>query len=352
MPAADQPPPEATSSTTATDPPGLDLTRLRRHLDSALPDTLTGPLSATVITGGRSNLSYDLTDGTHRWVLRRPPLGHVLATAHDMTREHRVISALSDGPVPTPQPVLLCTDEDVLGAPFYLMDFVEGQVLRSADDAARLDAGQLRTLGNRLVDVLATLHAVEPATVGLEDFGRPDGYLERQVRRWSGQLEQSRSRDVSGFDALRDRLAASVPTTQRNTVVHGDFRLANAILTQDQHIAAVLDWEMSTLGDPLTDLAILRLYSDADGPASAPELGEPTLPDVPALLRRYADQTGLDLEPLPWYRAFANFKLAVILEGIHYRYQQGKTVGAGFEHIGERVPTLVTGGHAVLDEKE
>ncbi|SEL90617.1 phosphotransferase family protein [Streptacidiphilus jiangxiensis] len=320
-------------------PPGLDLDRLRAHLG-------TGPLTATLISGGKSNLTYRLTDGNHRWVLRRPPLGHVLATAHDMVREHTVIAALATTPVPVPRVHLLCEDTEVVGAPFYLMDEVPGTVYRTADDAAGLGAERARALSFRLIDVLADLHAVEPAAAGLAEFGRPDGYMERQVSRWHRQFEASRSRDIPGMEELQQRLSKGVPAPQRATVVHGDYRLDNTIAADDDSIAAVLDWEMATLGDPLADVGLMKVYWDIAGNmpgnpvagAVSPALGFPAMDE---LVERYSATTGLDLTPLPWYTAFAQYKLAVIAEGIHYRFSQGKTVGDGFAHLGAMVPPLV-----------
>ncbi|WP_037609211.1 phosphotransferase family protein [Streptacidiphilus rugosus] len=320
-------------------PPGLDLDRLRERLG-------TGPLTAELISGGKSNLTYRLTDGKHRWVLRRPPLGHVLATAHDMGREHRVIAALAGTAVPVPRVHLLCADDEVLGAPFYLMDEVAGTVYRTAEDAAGLGPERARALSFRLIDVLAELHAVDPADVGLADFGRPEGYLERQVSRWHRQAEGSRSREIPGLDELQQRLSEGVPASQRATIVHGDYRLDNTIAADDDSIAAVLDWEMATLGDPLADLGLMKVYWDIAGRmpgnpvagAVSPELGFPAMAE---LVDRYAATTGLDVTPLPWYTAFAQYKLAVIAEGIHYRFIQGKTVGEGFSHLGAMVPPLV-----------
>ncbi|MEY9876690.1 aminoglycoside phosphotransferase (APT) family kinase protein [Streptacidiphilus sp. MAP12-33] len=321
-------------------PPGLDLDRLRAHLG-------TGPLTAALISGGKSNLTYRLTDGNHRWVLRRPPLGHVLATAHDMAREHRVIAALATTPVPVPRVHLLCEDTEVIGAPFYLMDEVDGTVYRTAEDAAGLGPERARALSFRLIDVLADLHAVDPAAAGLAEFGRPDGYLERQVSRWHRQFEASRSRDIPGMEELQQRLRKGVPAPQRAAVVHGDYRLDNTIAADDDTIAAVLDWEMATLGDPLADVGLMKVYWDIAGNmpgnpvagAVSPALGFPAMDE---LVERYAATTGLDLTPLPWYTAFAQYKLAIIAEGIHYRFTQGKTVGDGFAHLGAMVPPLVS----------
>ena len=327
--------------------PGLDLARLREHLDLARPGLADGPLTAELIAGGKSNLTYLLRDDVHRWVLRRPPLGHVLATAHDMSREYRVIDALAGTAVPVPGVHLLCTDPEVLGAPFYLMDEVPGRIYRSADESAELGAERAGTISFRLMDVLAELHSIDPGTVGLDDFGRPDGYLERQVSRWFRQFESSRSRDIPGMDELQQRLGRGVPASQRSTIVHGDYRLDNTIVTADDRIAAVLDWEMATLGDPLADLGLMKVYWEIAGDipgnpvaqAVSPAAGFPGMDELGA---HYAGRTGLDLTPLPWYTAFAAYKLAVIAEGIHFRYTQGKTVGEGFSHLGGMVPLLVT----------
>ena len=330
----------------APHPPGLDLNRLREYLDRTRPGLVAGALAAELISGGKSNLTYTLHDDAHRWVLRRPPLGHVLATAHDMAREYQVIAALADSRVPVPGVHLLCTDTEVVGAPFYLMDEVHGRIYRFAEDSAGLGAERAVALSYRLVDVLAELHAVDPAAVGLEDFGRPDGYLERQVSRWFRQFEASRSREIPGMDELQRRLKLHIPASQRATVVHGDYRLDNTVIAPDDTVAAVLDWEMATLGDPLADVGLMKVYWDfardmPGNPVAGAVSATAGFPPMDDLLDRYATRTGLDLTPLPWYTAFAAYKLAVIGEGIHYRYTQGKTVGEGFEQVGAIVLPLV-----------
>ncbi|KEF04968.1 MULTISPECIES: phosphotransferase family protein [Streptomyces] len=333
-------------------PPGLDLERLRDHLDRERPGTVRGPLKAELIEGGRSNLTYRITDGTGQWVVRRPPLGHVLATAHDMRREFRVISALHPTAVPVPGTLLLCEDEAVLGAPFYVMELVAGTPYRTAGQLAELGPERTRGVVLSLVDTLVALHAVDPAAVGLDDFGRPDGFLERQLRRWGKQLAASRSRDLPGIDALHEALAGSLPASPAPTVVHGDYRLDNVLVGADDRITAVLDWEMSTLGDPLTDLGLLVMYSeqeDVPGSPIATTRGAPGHPEPAELIERYAAGSGRDVSGIAWYTAFAYFKLAVILEGIHYRYTLGQTVGAGFDRIGELVPVFIDRGRATLD---
>ncbi len=338
--------------------PGLDLDRLAGYLASATPGLVAGPLSAELVQGGRSNLTYYLTDGTTRWVLRRPPLGHVLRTAHDMSREFRVLSALAATTVPVPATVHLCEDPEPLGAPFYVMEFVPGVVVRSRTQCEQ-DLGPEGTTAvvNRLVDVLAELHTVDPAAVGLADFGRPEGYLTRQVTRWRKQLDASRSRDVTGIDELHDRLAASVPVSTRSALLHGDYRLDNVVVDPAaRDIAGVLDWEMATLGDPLADVGLLMVYtrkrSEADELITGDVMRAAGFPPAATLIERYAQRTGADVSDLHWYVGLACFKLAVVLEGIHYRFTQGKTVGAGFDQIGERVPLLVAEGLAALDGEE
>ena len=341
-----------------TDLPGLDLDRLTAYLASAVPGLVTGPLSAELVLGGRSNLTYYVTDGAARWVLRRPPLGHVLRTAHDMGREFRVLSALAKTTVPAPATIHLCADPEPLGAPFYLMEYVPGVVIRSkAQCEEHLGAEGTAAVVERLVDVLAELHTVDPGSIGLGDFGRPEGYLTRQVERWRKQLESSRSREVAGIDQLHDRLAGSVPVSARSALLHGDYRLDNAVVDPvARDIAGVLDWEMATLGDPLADVGLLVVYtrsrSEADELITGDVMRAPGFPSSEALVARYAERTGADLSALDWYVGLACFKLAVVLEGIHYRFTQGKTVGAGFDRIGERVPGLVSEGLAALAGEE
>ncbi|WP_306326075.1 phosphotransferase family protein [Streptomyces venezuelae] len=334
-------------------PPGLDPEQLRRHLDRERPGLVSGPLEARLIEGGRSNLTYVVTDGTARWVVRRPPLGHVLATAHDMRREHRVISALHDTAVPVPRTLLLCEDDSVLGAPFYVMEFVEGTPYRSAAELAPLGAERTRAAVLGLVDTLVDLHAVDPAAVGLGDFGRPEGFLDRQLRRWGKQLDASRGRELAGIDELHAALGRALPGSPAPTVIHGDYRLDNVLIDGTDRIRAVLDWEMSTLGDPLTDLGLLVMYSTPldlpDSPISTTATA-PGHPTAAELVERYAARSGRDTSALPWYTAFAWFKLAVILEGIHYRWTLGQTVGAGFDRIGELVPVFIEHGLTTLQE--
>jgi aminoglycoside phosphotransferase (APT) family kinase protein len=326
--------------------PGLDLDRLRLFLGDG------PPLSATLFRGGRSNLTYAVTDGTNRWVLRRPPLGHVLPTAHDMSREHTVLAALSRAGYPVPEPVLFCADREPIGAPFYLMEHVDGTIYRDAEQLGALGPEKMHALILSLVDNLADLHALDPAAIGLADFGHPEGFNTRQVRRWKKQLDASRSREVAGIEELHARLAVDIPEGD-GTVVHGDYRLDNVLIGPQLEIKAVLDWEMSTLGDPLSDLALMLVYAGRpllikDGKPSAP-VDVPGHPSLVEMGATYAKRSGRDVSDLHWYVAFAAFKLAVILEGVHYRYVQGKTVGEGFDTVGALVGPLVRQGHEALE---
>jgi aminoglycoside phosphotransferase (APT) family kinase protein len=334
------------------DPPGLPLRALEQHLRDALPALLHGPLSATLVAGGRSNLTYLLTDGHERWVLRRPPLGHVLETAHDMGREHRLLTALAPTDVPVPRPLLLAGTE-VIGAPFYVMEFADGDVLRDRAQLERLDATAATALADELVDVLVRLHRLDPVQVGLSDLGRPAGYLERQLRRWTSQLEASHSRDLPELARLADRLGRTLPSSQGAAIVHGDYRLDNVVVDPvDGHLVAVLDWEMATLGDPLADVASTVVWWDGmaglDSPVAAVPADVPGFPGSNHLLAAYSRHSGWDLDPLPWYLGFAYFKIAAIFEGIHFRSRQGLTTGEGFERLGELVSPLVERGHAAL----
>ena len=330
-------------------PPGLDLAALAGFLESEVGE-LRGPLEAEVIAGGRSNLTYRVGDGHRHWVVRRPPLAHVLPTAHDMAREWRVISALQGTGIPVPGAVALCTDASVIGAPFYVMDYVEGHVVRDALPAEWPDsAATRRSMSTALIDVLLRLHAIEPAAVGLADFGRPAGFLERQVRRWWQQWEASKTRELPAIEELHSRLAAGVPEQSAPGVVHGDYRFDNVIF--DSHdpgrIAAVVDWEMSTIGDPLCDLGLLIVYwvTGPDDPAATALPGRADL--GAGFMRRdevvatYAARSNRDLGALEWYIALGYYKLAIIAEGIHARFLMGMTVGEGFETMGPAVPLLV-----------
>lgn len=327
---------------------GLSLASLATFLGKEAPGLLDGPLTARLLAGGKSNLTYAVTDGRRSVIVRRPPLGHVLATAHDMGREYRVLTALGPSDVPVPRTYAVCLDEKVIGAPFYVMELAPGTPYRLASELEPLGPQRTRAITERMVDTLVALHAVDPLEVGLEDFGRPAGFLERQVRRWGKQLDASRSRELAGVTELHNWLAAHVPPESKPAIVHGDFRLDNLLIDADDTVAAVLDWEMATLGDPLTDVALLLVYQSLAGlEDGGPVSDAPSAPGYLApseILERYAAGSGRALDHLGFHLGLAHFKLAVILEGIHYRHAQGQTVGAGFSGIGSAVEPLVAAG--------
>ncbi|TNM38475.1 phosphotransferase family protein [Nocardioides albidus] len=336
---------------------GVDHARLHAWLvENGLTDGRTDAsgLTSRLLAGGRSNLTYEISDGSHTWVLRRPPLGHVLETAHDMGREYRVLEALRGSAVPVPQAIRLCSTAEVLGAPFYLMSLVDGVALRTAAEMEERGPERTRAISLGVVDTLVALHAVVPSEVGLGDFGRPEGYLERQVRRWQKQLDSSLSRPLPAAAVLHQRLLRRVPVQSAPGIVHGDYRLDNVLVDDQDRIAAVLDWEMATLGDPLMDLAVMAVYGRL-----GQEYTSPVISDVvnarghvseAEALERYAAGSGRDLTNLSFHLGLAAFKLAVILEGIHFRYVHGQTVGDGFEHIGAAVEPLLQLGLDAMEE--
>ncbi|GGF41667.1 phosphotransferase family protein [Subtercola lobariae] len=334
-----------------TDTPGVDLGRLTQWFAS---HSLAGPLTAQLIAGGKSNLTYDLSDGTTSWVLRRPPLGHVLATAHDMAREYRVMSALGNTDVPVPATYGLCTDDAVIGAPFYLMQKIEGVAFRTADELVLLGYERVRTISLRLVDALVALHRVDPVSVGLGDFGRSEGFLERQVRRWGVQLDRSRSRELPDTDALRAALAAGIPEQSAPGIVHGDYRLDNVLIDTADRPAAIIDWEMATIGDPITDLALMIVYQKLSRlPGSAAVFDAAAAPGYigeDEVRERYISQGGRDTPNFAFYLGLAAFKLAVIAEGITYRHRLGQTEGTGFDGIDVLTEPVARIGLAALKE--
>jgi aminoglycoside phosphotransferase (APT) family kinase protein len=342
------------------DLPGLPAEPLDAWLRAALPDRHAGgPWTAEVISGGLSNITYRLHLPTGTVILRRPPLGPLLPSAHDMAREHRVLTALHPTVVPVPLTHALCTDSEVVGAPFYVMAEARGDILRTAQDTAALPAATRGALAESFVGVLADLHGIDPGAVGLADYGRPAGFIARQLRRWGEQWSRSRTRDLPDMETLLARLTDGQPPDSGGaTVVHGDYRLDNTVvdLSGSPRVVAVLDWELSTLGDPLADLGMTMTYwqdpGEDSGPlaATAGATAQPGFPTRAELAEGYARRTGRDLSRLPFYLGFSAMKLAVILEGVHARYLNGQTVSAGYERAGQAVPALVARGLAQLDE--
>lgn len=336
---------EPTTGVAGEDLPGLPLRRLAPYLARHVPEIGDAPLTASLISGGRSNLTYLLTDGQRRWVLRRPPLGAALETAHDMGREHRMISALHPTAVPVPRPVHLAgpEGEELLGTPFFVMGFAEGEVLRDREQLAAVpEPGRL---ARHLMRCLADLHEVVPDEVGLAGLGRPDGYLSRQLDTWLRQVSAVGSPLLGDFEDVARCLRRSLPTTQRTRLVHGDYRLDNVVVGPDDQIDAVLDWEMATRGDPLADVASTLVWWDGmrglDSPVAAHPGDVPGYPDRRELVAAYAEVSTLDLSGLDWYVGFALYKVAAIFEGIRHRHDEGLTVGEGFERLGPLVPHLL-----------
>ena len=310
---------------------GINQDRLSEWFDSHISGAQS-PLVFELITGGHSNLTFRVTDsvGTS-FVLRRPPTGAVIATAHDMAREHRIISALSPTDVPVPPALGLCEEVDVNDAPFYVMGYVEGIVLSDETIAAeRILLPQRSRLGERVVEVLAALHAVNPDEVGLGDLGRKEAYIPRQLKRWRTQWEKTKTRELPTMDRVFEALQGNMPEQVGATIVHGDYRLGNMLSTEDGDIAAVLDWELCTLGDPLADLGyLLNNWGEPgeDGPLARGAAMSPTSAggflSRSEVIARYESLTGRDASRIAYYQAFQFWRLAAIVEGVLSRYMKG-----------------------------
>ncbi|GLZ47042.1 acyl-CoA dehydrogenase [Actinomycetospora sp. NBRC 106375] len=316
----------------------------RSHIDE-----IDGDLTFTRIAGGRSNLTFRVTDDAgHAWALRRPPLGGVLETAHDMGREWRFLAALNPTDVPVPTPRAFCDDYDVWGADLYVMDFAAGKVLNDTESGAAVPEKARTNVGTSTVDVLAALHAVEPAAVGLDDLARPGNFVERQLKRWHRQAHSSAMEDLSALDATHDALAARVPEGEVG-IVHGDFRPGNIAYDPDGHAVAVFDWELATIGDPLCDLGHLLVSWSEPGDTVAEALSSPTpaggYPTRGELIERYTAARGLGDVDIAYYLAFARWRAACIHAGVWTRYRAGD-MGADAD------PDEVTGPPAIIEQAE
>jgi aminoglycoside phosphotransferase (APT) family kinase protein len=329
----------------ATD--GIDAASVEAWFDANVAGAQP-PLSFDRISGGRSNLTYAVTDAAgRRWALRRPPLGKRLASAHDMSREYTIVSALRDTAVPVATTVGLCEDEDVNGAPFYVMEWVEGPILRSKAEADLFpDEADRRAIGERVVDTLVAIHSIDPDQVGLGGLAKKEDYVARQLRRWQGQWEKSRTRELDLVDEVHDRLVARIPEQGPAAIVHGDYRLDNMILTPSGEVAAVVDWELCTLGDPLADVGLLLVYWGEEGDTLLPLFEPATMasgfPSRAEVRERYAQRSGRDLAAIDFFVALGYWKLAIILEGVYSRYAKGQygKPEAGFEGFGRNVGRL------------
>ena len=350
--------------TTDTVPPvsadvaGVDLPKVTNWLETNVAGA-RGPFTFDLIAGGHSNLTYRVTASNgERFVLRRPPLGHVLASAHDMSREHRIIAALRDTPVPVAPAVGFCDDPAVNGVPFYVMKFVDGLVIRDRDAAeSLLTPDARRRASESIVDTMAAIHAVDPVSVGLGELGRHDGYIARQLKRWYGQWNAQKTRDLAAVDRVHDELLARVPEQGPATLVHGDYRLDNCMVDPAGNVIAVLDWEICTLGDPMADLGLLMVYwTGPDDDLSSWTNGACTAPGFlnrADLAERYAKVSGRDTSQLDFYVAFAFWKLACILEGVYARYlggALGQRDPAELEPFNQQVIGAAARAEQLLDE--
>ncbi len=310
---------------------GLALDRVSAWIESQVPGAAP-PFDAELIAAGGSNLTYRVSDAAgHQWALRRPPVTARLATAHDMRREWRVISALQHGDcaVPVPDAIAYCDDEALVGAPFYVMEFVDGRILRGVDDVADFSQADADRATESLVAVQAALHRASPSALGLDDIARRhDAYVDRQLRRWRRQVEKSLERDAPLFDVLHRRLSRHVPKEQAPAALaHGDYRFDNTVLGAAGDIAAVLDWELCTIGDPVADFFWSLSYWGESGDVVSFLPSSPTLSPLFASRRdvaaMYAKMTGFDLSDWDYFQAFSMWKMACIIEGVHARIRHG-----------------------------
>ena len=333
---------------TGTLPPLVDEQALARFLDDKLPGS--GDVTVERHQAGHSNETFFVRRGAEEWVLRRPPLGAFLPSAHDVLREYRVLDALGSTGVRVPRTVLACEDDGIIGAPFYLMERVDGVVIRQELPAIFTEP-ERAAIGDELVDALVELHSVDPASCGLDGFGKPTGYLERQLRRWTGQLELTmpHSRPLPDLERIGDWLRTNLPETQQTTIVQGDYKLDNVMFATETpaQLIAILDWEMSTLGDPLADLGwMVSFWREADDEAGDLFAETTRVTELPGfrsrldLIDRYASATGRAVEGLAWYTVLAIWKLAILLEGSYARHLAGMTDDPFFAQLERGVPAL------------
>ncbi len=336
----------------------VDVEAISRFLRERVPQA-AGPVEVVRHEAGYSNETFYVTCGAHRWVLRRPPRGELLPTSHDVLREWRVISALYGTGVRVPRPIVACEDPSVIGAPFYLMERVDGAVVRDAIPTALDTPNQRRRMAEELIRALVEIHAADWETAGLHTLGRPHGYIERQIRRWAGQLEliRARTRSLPGIDEVTEWLRTHAPESGPTTVVHGDYKLDNVMYAPEPpaRLAAVLDWEMATLGDPLADLGWCLAFwgptgvGPPSGMGGASHLtlleGFPSREEMAAL---YQKESGRDLPKLPFYLCLALWKLAIIDEGVYALYLEGRAPNPKSQEMKERVPRLVDRMHEIV----
>jgi aminoglycoside phosphotransferase (APT) family kinase protein len=333
---------------TTTQPVGIDVPAVTAWLAERLP-ALQPPLEFDRIGEGQSNLTYRVHDARRNTVvLRRPPTGTILPSAHDMAREYRILTGLAAVGMPVPQPLALCDDTSVTGAVFYAMAYVDGLVLNTVAAAEQLPPATRRTAGLSMMRTLAQLHGTDLDASGLAELRRPGSYASRQLRRWRRQWEASRTRERPLIDQLADRLEANLPEEAGPTVVHGDFHLLNTIVGHDGTVRAVVDWELCSIGDPLGDLGLTIAYWNELGPAAASDrrlFREPItelagFPSAGDLVDEYARASSRDLTPLAFWVSFAYWKIAVIAEGVYRRWLDNPELGTDPEHLGAAVDRL------------
>ena len=325
----------ADATLTPADPPGIRVAEVTAWCEANIPGC-RGPLRFSLVAGGRSNLTYRVDDAAaNAFVLRRPPLGHLLPSAHDMAREYRIISALGGTVVPVAPAIGICSDENVTEHPFYVMGFVDGLILRTAEDAESLPMPARAAVSRNIVNVLADLHGLDVNAVGLGELGKHDGYIDRQLKRWHRQFSQSKLREVPAVDEVFDALSKRIPPQQGVSIVHGDYRLDNTMADSNGNILAVLDWEICTLGDPLADLGLLMVYwpeaSDPNPPLGVAATAAPGFATRAELIDTYSARSSRDLSHIDFYIAFGYWKLACILDGVYTRYASGAMGNDGYE---------------------
>jgi aminoglycoside phosphotransferase (APT) family kinase protein len=340
---------------------GFDLAAVERYLRERVESIPAGELEVRQFPSGASNLTYLLKIGDWEGVLRRPPLGPVPPRAHDMGRESHVLSKLHGAFPLAPKPYFFCEDESVIGASFYVMERREGVVVddefpEGVEPTRELCRGMSRTVA----DTLAELHAVDPDMTGLGDLGRPQGFLERQVRGWVERYDKAKTDDIEDVGALTGWLVKDIPESPDPTIIHNDYKLNNLILNPDDltEVRAVLDWEMATVGDPLFDLAVSLSYWTEPTDAERLKVVMPTVTSTPGFMTRrefmdrYASSSGRDLSEMPWYLVFGYFKLAVILQQIYSRWKKGQTGDARFANFNQRVRTLILHARDLAEKGE
>ncbi len=348
----------------------VDLPSLCDHLRNRVPGFESADVTASWLSDGQSNLTFLVVTPAARYVLRRPPTGKLLPRAHDVLREARIMTALARSAVPVPEVLATCDDVKVIGAPFFLMSYVAGSILRSSRDTGQMTAEQAVACSESLVQTLSDLHGADYETLGLAELGRPDGFLERQLTRWRDQWARSQTEQIPEVVALAQILQRRLPRTGRSSLVHGDYRFENVVLDLGDAppgaiddprrrppqprfpatgtVRAVLDWELATLGDPLTDVGWLAMYWAEPGETAILESQSVTQRsgfwNRTRLFEEYQRHTGVELTDLGFYVAFAYYKLAVIQQGIHLRFLRGDAVGARAAGSGRRVRDLAEAG--------